>query len=413
MTDWILLLAGSVLSGAALVAAFVLPSPASWLSLVAGAVALGLSLVALDGVIARYATLQAGLSGVFFILAGAGIGYRVAAAILPHLGRELTLPPRMPAALGSADAVVLLSHSDPERYSPSAIARRHRRLVDGAGIEVPATAVPFVFLAEKARYRSQHGRAPGAPQLRALAGCVRDALATAGRAMPVTVASADDAGALATAVAEHVKAGAARVSVVVLGNEDSDAVARAKSALSYARPGDAGVSVAFGPSLWHDTTLASRLAERILAPAHDQDLADVGVVLVCAGAPPEWEHNHAAARADENFFNQRVRMLLADAGLEERCVRIAWLDWQTPDVTEAVRHTAALGCTRIVVAPSTITTPSLDSAFELERAIEGARLPDSVRVVSLDPWADDSGFADAVVRSALAALGAPTGTPTP
>ena len=413
MTDWIVLLAGSVLFGVAIVAAMALPAPIAWLVLVAGIAALTLSVGTIGDIVGRYGTPEAGLASVFFILAGAGTGYRVAAATLPHLGRETTQPPRIPPACGDGDAVVLLAPTDPERYSMRAVAMRHQRLVDGAGIEVPPTAVPFVFLAEKARYRSVRGRAPGGPQVLALAEGVAAALSDPEDPVAVTVASAADAGALAVVVADHAGGGAATVIVVVLGTEDTDAVDRAKRALEYARPHDAGVCVAFGPSLWHDTALASRLVERIMESAREQDPADVGVVLVCGGMPPEWEHAHGAARAEENFFNQRVRMLLAEAGLKEHSLRIAWLDWQTPDVTEAVRHAAALGCTRIVVAPSTITVPSLESAFELERAIEATRLPSQVRVMVLEPWGDDQGFADAVARSASAALGTLKGAPTP
>jgi protoheme ferro-lyase len=322
-----------------------------------------------------------------------------------HLAsKELPAPPPLPTAHGQAEAVIILAPHGSERYSMRAVARRHVRLAEGAGIEVPPTAVPFVFLAEKARYRAAGGRAPGTREAEGLASRLAFRLAEQAEDVPVSVASSEQAEDLAWTVARHVEQGASRIVVVALCMEDSDAVDRAKSALERSRPREAGVSVSFGPSVWQDTVLASRLARRITEAAGDFGAAETGAVLVSDGTPPVWEREHDDARTRENYFNQRVRMTLTDAGLDERTVRISWLQWQSPDVTEAIRHVAALGGKTVIVAPSTIALPSLDTAVDLDRAVSAARLPNSASMTVLDCWAGDEGFDDAVYRSARTAL---------
>lgn len=403
IVTWVVLLAGSVLFGMAVVAAMVLPGALAITALALAAVSLGASFWMAAGLLSTYGTFEAVLAGAFFILAGSGIGYRVAASALPHLGSESATPTLAPST-GDGAGVILVADTDPERYDPRAVARRHVRLTEGAHVEIPPTAVPFVFLAAKARYRASRDSATGATLANSLAESTRRILDDAGTPVDVALALDGDAGMLTSLIARQVGHSARDIGVVVLGSEDTDAVDRAKTVLDRARPNDAGISVAFGPSVWHDTTLAARLVERILDAAGDVEPADLGVVLISQGMPPEWEHVHDEAKRQENYFNQRVRLLLTERGLDERAVRIAWLDWQLPDVTEAVRHVAALGRTTIVTAPSTIALPTLESAIELDRAVDLARLPASVKVIPLAFWGDDEGFAAAVARSALAAL---------
>ena len=404
MADWAQLLGGSVLLGICITATMVLPRPHYLLSIGVGVASLAAATQASSTLLSRYGTFEVAVASTFVLFGGAGVGYRLAAAALSHLARDSEIPHIARSREGTGAGIVLLAFADPERYSPSWVARRHERLTDSAGIDVPPTAVPFVFLAQKTRYRSMRGSTTGIVVARDLAARVAGVLGPAEGLVGVLVAPADDAGALGAVVAELATRGAARVGVVVLGQEDSDDVDHAKHALDSAHPSDAGVRVCFGPSLWNDTQLAAKLTARITAALTGHPGSECGVVLVSQGMPPEWERRHAAAQEDENYFNQRVRMLLGAQGIDERAVRIAWIDWQMPDVTEAVRHVAALGKTRVVVAPSTIALSTLEYELDLDHAIDSARLPSTVEVVTLPCWGTDTGMLEAIVRSARSAL---------
>jgi hypothetical protein len=405
VSDWLLLLGGSLLFGAALVATMVVHRALVPLAVLVTLGAFGSSLMHLAAVFGRYGTVQAVGAGVLFVMGGAGIGYTVAAALLPHLARRPRVPvlPDVPPG-AEREAIVLIATTEPERYSVRSVAARHVRHIGEAGMDISNTATPFVFLAEKARYGAVRGKTSGPAVARGIAARVSDALEATGSRAVVSLAWTHEPDSLAQTVARRAAEGIGRIAVVPLGFEDSDEVEHAKAILDRAHPRQHGVHVAFGPPVWHDTTLAERLVSRVLACTRNAEPSATGVVLVGEGVPPEWERRHNAARCDETYFNQRVRLLLGEHGIDDRAIRIGWLDWQMPDVTEAVRHVGALGKTRIVVAPSMIALPTLAATVDLGHAVELARLPREVEVVTLLPWGDDEAFSGAVTRSAMRAL---------
>lgn len=403
MTIWIVLLAGCVAFGASVVGALALPRAFSSLVGVSGLASLGGAVWAFGQVVQRYGSPEALVSALAILLGGIGAGYAVATTSLPHLAARLRHSPLPDGDPGTAQGIVLLGCAEPEHYSPRAVAARQNLLSESAEIDVPPVALPFVFFAEKARYRAVGGTSPATAPARTLAVAVAERLRS--DLLDARLAWCHAPGSLAAAIASLVEAGAGRISVVPLGPSESAPLDVARGFLDRCMHGDHATEVIFAEPVWNDRLLPSRLAERILAVTVGAEAADVGVVLVDPGLPPVWERRYNAAQAVENYFDQRVRLLLGESGIAENHVRIAWLEWQSPDVTEAVRHLAALGCSRIVVAASTIALPTLDTALDLSHAIALARVPHGVQVVTVSPWGDDDAFADAICRTAAASLG--------
>jgi protoheme ferro-lyase len=399
--DWIGLLAGCVAFGASVVAALVLPRTLSPISAVTAVGALYLSLTSFGSIANRYDTGKAIGFAVVVFIAGIAVGYAIGASSLAYLQRRprrITLRP----SGGDLDGIVLVGCCDPERYSPAAIALRQDLLINDAELEVPVSAIPFIFMAEKARYRSIGGRSPGPASARRLATRLLDRPELA--AARLELAWCYEPGSLARAVARVHDAGANRVAMVPLGLPVSAQLDAAVAHLGEVMRDSAEPAVRMAPTVWHDRVLPERMAERIIAATAGMELRDVGVVLVGQGVPPVWERRYAEAAEAETYFNQRVRTQLGEAGIDEQHVRMCWIDWQAPDVTESARHLAALGCTRVIVAPSTIALPTLETALDLGHALAMARVPNDVQLVTLQPWGDDDGFVEAVARSARAAL---------
>lgn len=405
MATWIFLLIGSVAFGSLVVGALVLPRTLSPVALLMGSASLVIAVWAFGQVAHRYQSPEAVVSALVIMVAAIVAGFAVATSSLPHLAgapKPPSLPvtaPKNPASCG----VVLVSYTEPDRYSPSAVARRQNLLAEGAEIEVPGAALPFVFFAEKARYRAVGGTAPGTVLTGSVAQAVADRLSSTVTGVELAWCHAPTS--LTEAVAALARSGSARIAIVALGPAESAPLDAAHQLLDPTLRARPGLAVISGASVWNDRLLPARLAERILAVTNGIDLQDLGVVLVDLGLPPVWERRYAGAQSAENYFNQRVRLLLCEAGVTEHHVRVAWLEWQTPDVTEAVRHLAALGCRRIVVAASTIALPTLETALDLGHAIALARVPAGVQVVTVSPWGDDAAFVEAVCRSAAEALG--------
>lgn len=404
MLHWLALLIGSLAFGACVVVAMVLPRHSATLAVLMGIGGFVGALYMLGTISQIYATPLAIGSAILAIVAGISLGYTIAASSIPHLADVRRRPHAPNPSHAPHTAVVLLESAEPEVYDPVAIAYRQRLLSETADIELPLTAVPFLFLSEKTRYRAIGGRAPGASTARTLAEKIA-ATWPASERPTVEVASDQYPTDLRAVVQAHVAAGAQRVAIVPLGQSESAATDHALALLDADTDRPLSRHVAIASPIWCDDGLVVRLTERVLAGVASTPLAHVGVALICPGAPEAWERRYTDASETENYFIQRVRMRLSDAGLKCEHVRAAWLDWQTPDVTETIRHLAVLGCQRIICVPATTVLPTLDTLLDLERAANYARVPKSVDVVTLGAWGDDDAVAQAVCSTAASALG--------
>jgi protoheme ferro-lyase len=65
------------------------------------------------------------------------------------------------------------------------------------------------------------------------------------------------------------------------------------------------------------------------------------------------------------------------------------LDWSEPDVTDTVRHLAALGCETVLVVPASMPVESLGTLVDVRQAARFARVPVTTSVEVLDAWGRD------------------------
>lgn len=403
MITWLALIAGTLVFGACIVGAMVLSRPYSALMVLLGIGGLVASLYTLGTIAQIYSTPVAIGSAILFVVVGIVGGYAVAATGVPHLASLRPRRPNTPQSGAAQTGIVLLGCAEPPRYDPRAVAHQQNLLAETASIELPLSAVPFVFLTEKTRYRAVGGVAPGAAIATALADKV-SGLWPASYRPAVTTASCQYPGDLQDAVAAQARAGVRRVAIVVLGPLESAAGEHALAAATCGLDREVGPGVCVAPPIWNDRSMVRRLADRILACAGDTPPESIGVALVCPGSPETWERRYAAAEETENYFIQRVRMLLVEAGFADPHVKVARLEWQSPDVTETVRHLAVLGCQRIIVVPATTVLPTLETLLDLERAVSYARVPGTVTTITLGAWGDDDVLVAAVGAAATAAL---------
>jgi len=403
MLYWLALLAGGLVSGACLVAAMVLPRPHAIGTVPLGAAGFLGGLYALGTLSRTYSTALAIAAAVATLIAGIVLGYTIATSAIPNLARMgRSIPVQCPDDRDGT-GIVVLACTESDRYDPRAIAYRQELLREQAAIDLPLTAIPFVFLAEKTRYRAVGNTTPGAPVIRSLL----DKLDERAKAIPgtrVDLAPCHRPEGVHEAVAAQACSGVRHIAVVALDPPGTITAEAALASLRSAEHRSGMPLVVTADTIWGDQALARRMADRILASTAGAELEDVGVALVSMGMPEEWARRHRAAAETENYFNQRVRMALMEAGIEGEHIRSGSLEWQAPDVTEMVRHLAALGCRRIIVAPSTAVLPTLDTTLDLERAATYARVPPGVRVITLGAWGDDDVVVQTVLRVASAAL---------
>ncbi len=402
---WLGLLSGSIAFGACLDGALVAPRRSQFIAVVGMGGGTLLALRTFSRIATTTNSEAIGLA-IFFVAAGVAGGYWSAAAALPHAaGRQRLDAIDAPTCQSEKPAVAILSCAEAPHYRIASTARVIERLVSSGALRLPSSALPFVFLSEKTRYRALGGYNPA----RATVTTVRDGVSArlGTRVSSVSVAWCDGSPSLAALIGELGRVGHHDVVMVTLGPDHSFRSLESQHEAQHVADA-AGVRLVRAPSIWRSDVLASRLADRIIESTTGATLDEVGVVLMGEGEPTAWSEIECGWREHENYFNQRVRLMLVDRGIRESSIRMSWLEWETPDVTETTRHLAALGCRRIIVAPATLPYITLASALDLKHAIESARLAEDVRVVTLTPWGDDAAMVQAsadVITWALDRLG--------
>jgi protoheme ferro-lyase len=411
VVDWLVLVFAGLVLGAGVVALMVLPRAGVWTSLAAIVVATAAAATAAAAIVTRFDTLEATALVGLSVVGCMAAGYRLAASLIPALAKYARPAVEEAQPVEAHETlVIVLACAEPERYEPGALAARNELLQDAGMPEIRPTALPWLFLSEKARYRTAGGRSPGPAAARMLAERIAESRKRHD-SNPLAIAWCHPVDHLARLVETAAETGTTRVGVVTIGSPGAVGTDAARAAVEPVLRTHGAVSLAWARSLWSDRHLAEALAGRILDTARSGDAdasvarsGSVGFVLLGEGLPTPWAQRHPQAAVDRNYFSQRVRMALADAGVPAYAMREAWLEWQSPDLIETVRHHAALGCRRIVVAPVGIALPSLQTALDIGPAIRFARVGDDVEVITIDPEDCTDLLAEAAARLAAEAL---------
>lgn len=402
---WIALIACGALAGVAMVGALALTRRAQPLAIIVMLAALSGSAWGLTTLIAEAGRFDVAAAATMLGIASAFSGYSLGAGLLLS-ARPRAVPPAglEPGGDDPRTAVIVLADIEPRTYSPADAASVMRLMEEADVPPVPITLAPFLFAGQRARYQGVGGLSPAHDSVRAVAMRLRTLLDAETFADPV-IATCDRDDPLSEVVAGAVSAGHRTVivaSLAVGSGRPADAAMRAVDAL---RPPDAGVRVMDAGVLWYSDAVASLVARRALSACEGAE-DSTGVVLVAHGQPPAWERMYPDYDGREIAFLSRVQGLLVDGGLRPGNVRVAWSGWRDPDVPEAVRHLAALGCARVLVSPACDPVECLDTLLDLPAAVRIARVSVPTRVLSA--WGDAPEVAEALasaVRKAAADAG--------
>lgn len=402
------------------------PHAALWASLVIGAILFGVSLVGILvsrrslepvfaatalGAFACAAWAFAELSIVYdrldvlFWALGFGVaafagGYALASTLLASLAAHparLAPPSTLPPDRGFG-AVILLGDVDPDEYDERWTAADLEKLSAEGLLHVSIAILPFLFFAQKARYRAVGGSSPAARQLERLAERVGDAVRQ-GPIDRVETAWLGGSRDLATRVLRLAEKGYRSIAIAEVMIADSLELDEAKRRVDGLRLAELGVAIYYADTLWSSERVAALVAARVMTVVDDP--AATGVVLVGLGQPEERSRSCRSFDEHETAFLNRVRLLLVDRGLTDDNVKLAWADWHGPDVTSTVRHIAALGCSRIVVGPACFPLDTVETILELPLSVRQARIEESVSIVTLAAWHDDQALVDELSARAI------------
>jgi protoheme ferro-lyase len=344
------------------------------------------------------------IASAFIALGAFGGGYALASSLIPQLTRPRTTAPTIPVAEGG-DArlyVVLLSDAEPEAYDPRAVTAAFGRY-EAAGVALPPdVARPLVYASERSRYHHAGG-SPARDEVRAVARDVETRLVADGTADGVGVAFCSGDPSLAEAVADLAATGVHRIVVAGLTVAWTHAFETAVSDVQRQAASAAGPVLEVTDPMWASSHIAAMIARRTLS-ALGPEVNEDGVVLVSEGEPWQSGRDDPAAAEQTTFFTQRVRAELVDAGLAADRIRSAWLEWEEPDVAEAIRHLGALGARRVALVPVTFPVETIPTLVDLRFAAERAAGETGVVATVLDAWGNDPAVVQSLVEAIETAL---------
>lgn len=400
---WVALIVSAVVLGASTVAVLVVRRSVEPLFAVIGMTAIVTGAWAFALISESYTRLDAVLYSVAFALAAAIGGYALASTLLGVLARtdSATLLGVDLAPDTGAAALLIVGEDEPIAYDERATASALDRLSDEGLLHASIAILPFLFMAQKARYRAAGGTSRAARQLDSLAEHIETSSPSSvfGR---IGSASLEGRRGIDHAVVDAVRQGFRRIVVAEAMVSAPLELDRGKRRVDALRLDEHGVHVAYTEVLSDSDRVAALVTARIVDVVGDA--AVTGVVLVGAAQPDVRSRDHRDFDERESSFLNRVRMRLIEHGLAETHVRIAWAEWRTPDITSALRHLAAMGCLRIVVSPACFPLDTIQSTLDVEIAVRQARLDPSVAAITLPGYSGDPAFAEEIRGRALRAL---------
>lgn len=402
-TLWIPLIAGAVLFGAALVGILVVRRSLEPVFGVAALAAFACAAWAFGELSIVYDRFDVLLWALAFGVAAFAGGYALASTLLASIAarpRRLVPPTSLPADPGAA-ALIVLGEVDPDAYDERSTAADLDRLTEEGLLTVSIAILPFLFFAQKARYRAVGGTSPAVGQLVGVAERVAGMLhgSAFDAVEPAWLGGEKDLASRVLHLAERGYRSIVVAQVMIAGSLELD---DAKRRVDTLRLDDLDVAVSYTDSLWSAERVAALVAMRVMAVVDDP--ADTGVVLVGLGQPEERSRECRTFDENETAFLNRVRLMLIDRGISDANVRLAWADWHGPDVTSTVRHVAALGCRRLVVAPACFPLDTVETLLDLPLSVRQARADEGVSIVTLPAWHDDPLLAEELRSRAIALL---------
>ena len=401
---WVSLIVGGVMLGVALVGVLVSRRSLEPILALVGLGAFTCAAWAFSRLSIAYDRLDVVLWALSFGIAAFGGGYALASTLIASLAcrpQHLTPPTRLPPDPGTT-AVILLGDVDPDVYDEGWTAADLDRLAEEGLLRVSVAILPFLFFAQKARYAAVGGKSPAVRQLQDLSDQVTRALAgtPVDRVEPAWLGGERD---LAICVLRLAERGYRTIAVAEVMIAESLELDEAKRRVDALRLEDLGVDLTYMDSLWSADRVAALVAERVMTVVDHPE--DTGVILVGLGQPKQRARSCRSFDEHEAAFLNRVRLLLLDRGIVDRNLRLAWADWHGPDLTTTVRHVAALGCKRLVVAPACFPLDTVATMLELPLSVRQARIDNSVPVISLTAWHDDPALVAEFRERVLASAG--------
>ena len=193
---WVALLVGAAVSGASIVGVLVVRREMELAAALLGVAGFGIAAFAFAEIFQIYSRPDAALWALAFMVAAGGGGYALASTLLYRystLATEPVLPDELPPDPGTP-AVILVASVESRSYDPRETAKMLQSLAEEDLLDASIGVLPFLFFAQKARYRVIADNSPAASELRAVSDRLAQAVSDSNVSVDWAGSSAADYG---------------------------------------------------------------------------------------------------------------------------------------------------------------------------------------------------------------------------
>jgi sirohydrochlorin ferrochelatase len=182
--------------------------------------------------------------------------------------------------------------------------------------------------------------------------------------------------------------GASRIVILPVFVTESTHTEAGKEMVASIEPEKYGIQTCMTGVLWDSESLQRSFVERSNEMLNGVDRSKVGILLVGHGQPTEWEDLYPAQNKQETQYREAIREKLIADGYSADNIVFAWMEYQTPGVTDAIKDLSAGGVEQIFVFSVSLSADSIHSDADVPNAVEAANLPEETIVKFVGQYGD-------------------------
>jgi len=295
-------------------------------------------------------------------------------------------------------AVICLASGEPPDYDLRSAARR-LELADNTEDIPPILLRPF-YMRDIRSKLSSIGRSPYRDQMTELARKVQARLPTDQR---VSLAYYSDNPTLADTITRVIEEGTRHLMIAHLRVTNPPDAFAAGDLFEGINLENNRIRVTHLFPLWDSELLPQIYVRRVLEAVAmgDAHAEEIGMLLIGRGHSNASESSRVRQMQEESF-QERVMQSLQRAGLNEQCIRLAWLR-ATPGIPEAVDELHAAGCRTVYWLPSSFPADGINTLYDVETQLAVAARKYGMRFTSLGSWNADDLAAEEIAARVRAA----------
>ncbi len=285
-------------------------------------------------------------------------------------------------------AVIYITHGEPSGYNPMPWVLTMAEFDKDNVPFIPWLFRPFFFNA----LRKEYQEAGGSPH-NALHHTYIDNLRYA---MPEAVANGtrfylaflDSAPHPEEMTIKAINEGASRIIILPVFVTESTHTIAAQEMVSHVNPEQYGINVTYTGALGDSDSLQNAFVDRALNMSIDYDRSDVGIILVGHGQPDEWEELYPEQNLQESQYRNNIRDKMITAGFSAENIKLGWMSFQNPSITESTELLVANEVEIILVFSVSLSALSIHSEIDVPKAVNKANVPSDILIEYVGQYGD-------------------------